>query len=199
MSEDDRLQAQFDGIPVPCYSWRAAGSEFVLERANRAADERTGGRIATLLGRTARELFPGSPIHSDLTTCLGDRRTVRREMDHTLASTGEVRRMDTTYVYIPPDGVLCHADDVTERRAQEHALRAVLEALDAGVITLGPDGRVTDANPAVCRILGLSRERLLADPGWWESLSPRTEDGAPVRPEGESPGRTALRERRPVR
>src|SRR3954468_16213480 len=167
-SDDDALQAQYDGIPVPCYTWRPAGGEFVLERANRAADERTGGRIATLLGRTARELFPGSPLHSDLATCLGDRRTVRREMDHTLASTGEVRRMDTTYVYIPPDGVLCHADDVTERRAQEHALRAgearlraVLEALEAGVITLGPDGRVTDANPAVCRILGLSRERLL--------------------------------------
>jgi diguanylate cyclase (GGDEF)-like protein/PAS domain S-box-containing protein len=206
MSEDDRLQAQFDGIPVPCYSWRAEGSEFVLERANRAADERTGGRTATLLGRSARELFPGAAIHEDLETCVRERRTLRREMDHTLASTGEVRRIDTTYVYVPPDGVMCHADDVTEQRAQEEALRAgearlraVLAALDSGVLTLGPDGRVVDANPAVCGILGLTEERLMEDPDWWASLSPRMEDGAAIGADGDSPGRRALRDRAPVR
>jgi hypothetical protein len=80
---------------VPCYTWRPERGEFVLERANRAADERTGGRIAGLLGRTARQLFPDSPILQDLERCLTDRRTVRREHTHRLASTGELRRMQS--------------------------------------------------------------------------------------------------------
>ena len=95
-SDDDPLQAQYDGIPVPCYTWRPEGGEFVLERANRAADERTGGRIAALLGCTARDLFPGSPIQADLERCLSERGTVRREHTHRLASTGELRRMDSS-------------------------------------------------------------------------------------------------------
>jgi diguanylate cyclase (GGDEF)-like protein/PAS domain S-box-containing protein len=206
-SEDDRLQAQYDGIPVPCYTWRAAGAEFVLERANRAADERTGGRIHGLLGRTARDLFPGSPIQDDLARCLREQRTVRHEHDHRLASTGEVRRMDTTYVFVPPDTVMAHAEDVTERRAQEERLkagearlRAVLGALDAGVLTLDASGRVMDVNPAVCRILGLDRERLLNDPDWWLRLSPRLEDGTPVNPvDGDSPGARAVRTGEPER
>jgi diguanylate cyclase (GGDEF)-like protein/PAS domain S-box-containing protein len=206
-SEDDRLQAQYDGIPVPCYTWRAVDGEFVLERANRAADERTGGRIQGLLGRTARDLFPDSPIQEALARCLREQRNVRQEHDHRLASTGEMRRMDTTYVYVPPDAVMAHAEDVTERRAQEERLktgearlRAVLGALDAGVLTLDGAGRVVDANPAVCDILGLDRERLIKDPEWWLSLSPRLEDGTPINPEnGDSPGARALRTGEPER
>ncbi len=192
-SDDDPLQAQYDGIPVPCYTWRPEGGEFVLERANRAADERTGGRIAALLGCTARDLFPGSPIQADLERCLSERGTVRREHTHRLASTGELRRMDSTYVFMPPDRIMVHADDVTEQRAREERLRAVLGALDSGVLTLDSAGQVVDANPAACRILGLARERLLGAPDWWVQLAPRLDDGTPVNPPADSPGARAMR------
>jgi diguanylate cyclase (GGDEF)-like protein/PAS domain S-box-containing protein len=198
-SAHDALQAQYDGIPVPCYTWRPEGGEFVLERANRAADERTGGRITGLLGRTARELFPDSPILGDLERCLSERGTFRREHIHRLASTGEERRMCSTYVFVPPDRVMVHADDVTEQRAREERLRAVLGALDAGVLTLDTAGRVLDANPAACRILGLPRERLVGAPDWWEQLAPRLDDGTPVTPGRDSPGARAVRTGEAVR
>ena len=44
-SPTDPLQAQYDGIPVPCYTWRFDGDDFVLERANRAALERAEGAL----------------------------------------------------------------------------------------------------------------------------------------------------------
>src|SRR4051812_26534045 len=44
-SEPDPLQAQYDGIPVPCYTWRREGEDFVLERANQAAFERGDGQL----------------------------------------------------------------------------------------------------------------------------------------------------------
>jgi EAL domain-containing protein (putative c-di-GMP-specific phosphodiesterase class I) len=187
-TEDDRLQAQYDGIPVPCYTWRAEHGEFVLERANRAAFEMSRGEIGDLLGRRARELYAGQPqIVAELERCLHDRRTLRREMDHRLASTGAQRRLDVSYVYVPPDRVMVHADDVTERRAQERRLReseerfrAVIGTLESGVLTVDEAGRTVDANPAACAILGLSKERLLADPGWWRTLQEALDVAEPL-------------------
>src|SRR3954447_26511123 len=193
--EPDPLQAQYDGIPVPCYTWRADGDGFVLERANRAAHERFGGHLAALIGRRLDAVYPDRPdIAVDVATSLAERRTVRREMDHTLASSGEIRRLDVSYVFVPPDRVMIHAEDITARRESEERLRAVIGTIESGLLTLDSDGVVTDANPAACRILGLDREQLVSDRDWWRALAPRRADGAPVDPEaGLTPGRLALR------
>src|SRR3954454_304784 len=95
--EPDPLQAQYDGIPVPCYTWRPDGDGFVLERANRAAHERFGGHLAALIGGGLHAVDPHPPpIAGDLATSMAERRTVRREMDRALASTGEIRRLDVS-------------------------------------------------------------------------------------------------------
>ena len=181
ISPTDPLQAQFDGIPVPCYTWRAEQGDFVLERANRAAHEQTEGRMGDLIGRRVDEVYPDRPdIGSDIARALAERRTVRREMNHQLATTGEVRRLDVSYVFVPPDQVMVHADDITELRENEERLRAVIATFEAGLLTIDLTGRVTDANPAACAIFGLDRERLMNDPGWWQSLELRFEDGNPL-------------------
>ena len=81
--------------------------------------------------------------------------------------------MDVSYVFVPPDQVMVHADDITEQRATEERLRAVIATLESGLLTVDEQGRVTDANPAACQILGLERERILADREWWRALAPR--------------------------
>ena len=86
-------------------------------------------------------------------------------MDYRLATTGELRQLDVSYVFVPPDRVMVHADDITELRENEERLRAVIATFEAGLLTIDLNGRVTDANPAACAIFGLDRERLLNDPG----------------------------------
>src|SRR3954463_8010148 len=201
MSETDPLQAQYDGIPVPCYTWRADGDGFVLERANREAHERAGGQLQGLRGRRYEDVYPErDDIRADLATSLRERRTVRREMEHELATTGELRRLDVSYVFVPPDRVMVHADDVTELRESEERLRAVIATIESGLLTVDLAGRVTDANPAACRILGLTREQLLENAEWWRPLSPRMEDGTPLDPrDAPTPGRRELRGGEPAR
>src|SRR3954447_26883495 len=117
-NEPDPLQAQYDGIPVPCYTWRHTADDFVLERANRAAFEQTGGGLEPLIGRRFEEVYADRPdIREDLQRALRTRSTVRREMEHTLATTGRRRLLDVSYVFVPPDRVMVHADDITELRA----------------------------------------------------------------------------------
>ena len=75
--------------------------------------------------------------------------------------TGERALLDVSYVFVPPDRVMVHADDITELRANEERLRAVIATLESGLLTVDDNGRVTDANPAACRILGIDAR---ADP-----------------------------------
>jgi diguanylate cyclase (GGDEF)-like protein/PAS domain S-box-containing protein len=196
----DPLQAQYDGIPVPCFTWRKDG-EFRLERANRAALEQAGGLLEPLIGKRVAEIYPDhAELAGHLENALSTRGTVRVEQSFTRATTGQTRLMDVSYVFVPPDQVMVHADDITERRATEERLRAVISTLESGLLTVDKHGNVTDANPAACRILGVRHEQILADRDWWRPLTPRLEDGTPLETlERDSPGREVLRTNEPRR
>ena len=193
-SEPDPLQAQYDGIPVPCYTWRRADDDFVLERANQAAFELGDGHLETLIGMRFAEVYAHRPdIEADLTETLTTRGRVNREMEHSFAASGVTRLLDVTYVFVPPDRVMVHADDITDRRESEERLRAVIATLESGLLTVDDDGNVTDANPAACRILGLERDRILGNREWWRAIAPRLEDGSAMDPVNRtSPGKQVL-------
>ena len=66
-------------------------------------------------------------------------------------------------------GVYCilHVEDITQRKRTEEALRAseerfqdVFEHAPSGIYVAGRDRRIVEANEAVCRMLGYSREEL---------------------------------------
>ncbi len=80
----------------------------------------------------------------------------------------------------------------------ETQYRALFETIPIGVVYHASDGRITEANPAALRILGLTREqierRTPLDPAW----SAVREDGSPF-PNDEYPPQIALREGREVR
>jgi PAS domain S-box-containing protein len=84
-------------------------------------------------------------------------------------------------------GAVLVFSDVSERyrvqealRANEERLRKLLDNLSAGVVVHAPDTRVLEANPAACRILGLTLDQMLGraavDPAW----SFVEEDGSPM-------------------
>jgi len=67
--------------------------------------------------------------------------------------------------------------DITERKRVESAwhhneqrLQALLDNISSGVIVHGPDTHIIDANPAACRVIGLTLDQMLGkgaiDPCW---------------------------------
>lgn len=75
----------------------------------------------------------------------------------------EVRRKP-----MPEGGFVLQASDISDRHAAEQALRhnrnlltMLLESTEEGVWTIDNDLRTTDANPAMCRMLGVARDALL--------------------------------------
>jgi diguanylate cyclase (GGDEF)-like protein/PAS domain S-box-containing protein len=127
----ERYQAQFQSLPVPTYLWQRRGDDFVLLECNQAAEVLTHGAVKNLIGLTGAEMYPDDPeIRLHLERCWSTQTPITEEMDYQLRSIGGVRHMVVTYVPVPPDYLLVHTLDITERVASERELRRLTERDD---------------------------------------------------------------------
>ncbi|MHB1834728.1 MAG: sensor domain-containing protein [Solirubrobacteraceae bacterium] len=124
----ERYEALFQSLPVPTYVWQRQGGEFVLIDFNRAALHQTRGQIAHRRGSPAHEFYRESPqVLLAFERCLATRAPLTEEMRYELVTTGEPLDLVTTYVWVPPDLVLAHALDVTDRIRATRRLEHMLE------------------------------------------------------------------------
>ncbi len=117
-----RVRAQFHGVPVPTYVWqrveRDGAEPFVLIDYNQAALTMSGGRLDDHRGATAATFFDDVPeVIAKLDRCLDDQVTLQHELQR------EGRRLFITYAAAPPDLVIVHTEDITERTKLEDQLR----------------------------------------------------------------------------
>jgi diguanylate cyclase (GGDEF)-like protein/PAS domain S-box-containing protein len=121
---EERFRVQYWNNPVPIMSWRRVGDDFVLINHNAAMVAFSHGLTSRLIGRSASELYKNRPdMAADLARCFAERRAFRRELEWVMQSTGELKKLVVTCVYVPPDMVMVHIEDVTEQRHLEAALR----------------------------------------------------------------------------
>lgn len=147
---------------MPTFCWVRRGDDFVLADFNEAALRFTEGRIGMLLGRPAAEVFAEGPeIREDIRRCADEQHVLKREIWHTLKTTGERRLVNNTYAFVPPDAVLIHVEDLTERRQTEEALarserryRTLMENASDGINVTDEDGVIREVNARYCEILG---------------------------------------------
>jgi PAS domain S-box-containing protein len=122
-----RVRAQFSAVPVPTFVWQRVEHEgtrdFVLVDFNQAALTASEGELANARGALATTLIGPMPhLIDDLTRALDGGETFRVERERTLAN-GETRRIVVTYAAAPPDLVIAHAEDVTDRQKLQAQLQ----------------------------------------------------------------------------
>ncbi|MDQ3815448.1 MAG: PAS domain S-box protein, partial [Armatimonadota bacterium] len=169
---EERARTQYKSFPVPTYTWQQLGDDFVLVDYNDAATTITQGSIRNFVGGSASQMFAEDPdIVDDLRRCLDLKTSVKREMTHRLATTGEVKDLAVTYVFVPPDLVMVHTEDVSERKRAEAALRAselkfrsLVEAASDAIVLCDGDGIILSWNPSACRMFGYTAEEALMQP-----------------------------------
>jgi PAS domain S-box-containing protein len=125
MESEEKLKTQYKSIPVPTYTWQRRGDDFVLVDYNDATVKITRGRVHEYLGKRAGDIYKGRlEILEDLRRCYAEKTPVMHEMPYLLEVTGEARHLDVKYVFVPPDLILVHTEDITERKRAEKELSA---------------------------------------------------------------------------
>jgi len=147
-----RFRAQYEGSPIPAFTWQRTGEDFVLVGYNHTANEVTHGEARKYLGKSANEMYQNRrEILEDLHRCLAEKRVIRRDLVAQDFMPG--RYIMTNYAFVPPDLVIVHVVDMTDRKQAEDALResetekkAILDASIDRIRLVDRDLRIIWAN-----------------------------------------------------
>jgi len=121
---EERFRTQFQSIPLMTIVLKKSGDDFILIDFNDAADAMTEGRVRSQLGRGLRETFSHMPEVAGHVRAVMEKKTmVRWESHHAQSSVIKAGYYESYGVFVPPDQVLIHTIDLTERKQTEEALR----------------------------------------------------------------------------
>lgn len=159
--DNDRVRWLFEELPIPMYCWRAVGEDLEFVDFNRAAQEATRGKVTSLLDMRASRLYADQrEVLADLRRCATGE-SFSREMRYALRTTGEVRDVEATFVFVPPNLVIAHLVDLTEARRREATLQAILETVADGIVTIDSAGTVRSFNRAAETLFGYATHEVL--------------------------------------
>lgn len=164
-SSEERLRTLFRATPIPTYIWKKEGDDFTLKDYNDAAILITKGKIENYIGVKAAQLYSDQPeIISAMQKCFNDKTILNQDLLYRFQSTGETRQLSTSYSYVPPDSILVHTEDITERKKALSALqesekrhRNIFETSTDAIMLLDETG-FFDCNEATLSILGLEKK-----------------------------------------
>jgi len=128
-----RFREQHQNNPLAILTWQHRAGDFVLVGFNKAADTLTKGRVKEYLGKFASDLYSSRPeIVSEVRQCFSERATISKELisEHFMPG----RSIKTTATFAPPDMIMVHMEDITEKKqAEEELLKSqgqLAEAMD---------------------------------------------------------------------
>jgi CheY-like chemotaxis protein len=167
-ANEERFRKQYKGIPVPTYSWLQVGDDFVLQDYNDAAEAVTECHIREAVGSTASSWRADLPnILDDLQACVAEQRTLKREMRYRYRTTGVERQLVFTFVFVPPQTVMIHTEDVTDARQAEQQREAMAQSEKLRALGQMASGIAHDLNQTLMLVASytdLARQALVQDP-----------------------------------
>jgi PAS domain S-box-containing protein len=187
---EERFRALYRGNPLPTYTWQWKGSDFVLVDCNDAASRGFEGYARNYLGLTAEKIYRNNPdCIQDIQSCYENQAIINREIKFIAhLSTGTSFDVAIRYNFVPPNFVLVVAEDITQRKRDEEALRMSEERFRVLIENQGEGVGIVDlnevfqfANPAAHQILGVKAGELVGrnlrkfvSPEAWQTILDQT-------------------------
>jgi PAS domain S-box-containing protein len=170
------LQVLFDLMPAMV--WFKNTQNHVL-RVNQRAAEATGRTVAEIEGQSMDDLYPqtAAKYYADDLEVIRSR-VPKLEIVETLpAANGKELWVQTDKVPVfdregKVTGIVVMVQDITERKRNEGRFRLLVDSNIQGVFFWNKDGRVTGSNDAFLRLVGHTREDLVAGRISWMTLTP---------------------------
>ncbi|MGA1823954.1 MAG: PAS domain S-box protein [bacterium] len=128
---EERGKAQYHGNPIPVYTWQKVDDDFMLIDYNMAADKKTKGMVKKILNIKLSVMYKDRPqIIKEMWKCYNEKVVINREIPYTFSFTNHVMFFNTFYAFSPPDLVLVHTEDITERKRAEQELKRYRQQLE---------------------------------------------------------------------
>jgi PAS domain S-box-containing protein len=121
---EEYTRTLFKALPVPTYTFRKQAGTFVFQDYNDAALEMTKGHVVDDVGKKAGDFLRDRPrILEDLEKCFSEKKTFEKEIDFYDDVIAERWDLSVKYVFVPPDTVMVHTENVTARVSAERELK----------------------------------------------------------------------------
>jgi len=139
-SRKERLKVQYRYTNIPTITWQKRDNDFVVADYNITMENFTDGLIGNFLDRPAGSIYEDRPdIQADLHKCFNEHIIIKRETPYRMFTKQTEKIIVFTFVYMPPDSVISHMEDITERKVAELKLlksERQLRALSAQLINV---------------------------------------------------------------
>ncbi len=169
----------FWDLPIASLIWKYQKGDFKLITFNHQALNLTRNEIKNYKGVLASEFYKETPkVRDNLEKCFTEHKTIKEQGFFKLRSTGEIRYLNATYSYVPPDRVFIHIKDISEYKSIEKKLKEkkenfeiLYEHIPGGILLVNEDYQIVDVNERACEISGFSKEELIG--GLCDLLCPK--------------------------
>ena len=122
----ESFSAFFAAIPLPTFAF--VGEDLVLIDFNDAIEKLSFEGVS--LGIKASELFKDDGrILKNLFRCLHEKSNFSEECEYRMKKTGEQKKFSTSFIFIQPDLVILHIEDLTRQNKVNKALQEALDVL----------------------------------------------------------------------
>ncbi|HUX92992.1 MAG TPA: SpoIIE family protein phosphatase, partial [Ignavibacteriaceae bacterium] len=165
---NQKFQSLFKGFPIPSYVWRRVDNGFTFVDYNESAEVFSKNSIKKYLGKTLVEMYSDSPhlrnIQLDFLKCFNEKRKITRKRPYKLLATGEVKEVLFNYVFIHPDLILIHTEDITEQKKSLNKLKVLSNAIEQtadSVVITDIKGIIEYVNPAFETTTGYNNNEIL--------------------------------------
>ena len=164
-NSEKNIRTLFDNIPVPTYIWQKLGESFKLTDYNSAAYNISRGGVKKYLGIDASVMYGArKDIIEDLNQCLDRKTTLTREIKYYFDSLKEERDLLVKYVFLPPDMVLVHTEDVTAHKNVEKKIQSqarLIENVSEAIISTDLEFNIKTWNRAAEVVYGWKAEETI--------------------------------------
>jgi PAS domain S-box-containing protein len=162
---EEQQRAQYKSIPIPTYTWKKFQDDFILVDYNDAADKVSQGRVKSRIGNKVSQMYRDKPmVQFFMNHCFSMGHAVEMEMNRWDKRLEEFRDFEITYAVVPPDRVLMHVDDVTEKKRAVEEVRLFFNTTLDMLCIAGFDGYFKQISPTWSQMLGWTSEELRGKP-----------------------------------
>lgn len=172
-ASEERLKTHLRNFPLPTFTFTKRGRDLVLADVNKAAEALFRGRIGAMVGSSVEDVFTDAPdVYLTLWSTFEGRRGDRRALALRPPGAAEPGLFDMTFVFVAPDTVMLHAEEVTALAKMRESLqrtsdqlRSILDHVPCAVYFKDSAGRCIMVNRAVAEAFGLPDAPLGELPG----------------------------------